>query len=112
MVGEVCIHSVPMTEFYALLIIMTLSEIHINVIGAVQPHPLECVAVTNPRLVWVSFKNIIKVFSRGREAACYQGHTGNVHILLPFGEHLISVDDQNCLKIWDIKARGICIILM
>lgn len=74
--------------------------------GAVQPSPIECVAASSPRLVWVAYGEVVKAFSRGKEVACLLGHKGNVHILLPFGEHLISVDDKNCLKIWNIKAKG------
>lgn len=74
--------------------------------GTPQPHHVECIAVTNPRFIWVACRDTVKAFSRGQEVGCFRGHRGNVHILLPFGEHLISIDDRNCLKIWAVKAKG------
>ena len=74
--------------------------------GTPQPHPLECLAATDPRLVWASYGAVVKGFRRGREVCRFHGHRGNVTILLPFGEHLISIDDQNCLKIWSVKDKG------
>lgn len=74
--------------------------------GTPQPHPLECLAVSNPRLIWAAYRDTVKAFSRGQEVTCFHGHKGNVHTLLPFGEHLVSIDDQNCLKIWAIKTKG------
>ena len=49
---------------------------------------------------------MIKAFKRGREVNAYCGHEGCVIAMLPFGEHLVSVDDQNYLKIWLIKKGG------
>ena len=79
---------------------------YFSLIGAPQPHPLECVAVSDPRLVWVSYRTTVKGFRRGKEVCRFHGHKGNVTVLLPFGEHLISIDDQNCLKIWSVREKG------
>lgn len=35
----------------------------------------------------------------------YRGHTHTVNFLLPFGDHLISVDEGNVLKIWVHKTQ-------
>ena len=48
----------------------------------------------------------MKAFKRGKEVDVYLGHEGEVQILLPFGEHLVSIDDKNCLKIWHVRDRG------
>ena len=56
--------------------------------------------------MFVSYGNVIKAFKRGREVNAYIGHEGCVTNLIPFGEHLVSIDDQNCLKIWQIKKSG------
>lgn len=37
----------------------------------------------------------------------YKGHKQPVHLLLPFGPHLISVDEGSCLKVWDIEAADL-----
>ena len=36
----------------------------------------------------------------------YTGHDHPVHLLLPFADHLISVDEGNHVKVWDIKSEG------
>ncbi|CAI8028361.1 WD repeat-containing protein 36 [Geodia barretti] len=77
----------------------TCDKLQLLFVGTPQPHPLECLAATDPRLVWASYGAVVKGFRRGREVCRFHGHRGNVTILLPFGEHLISIDDQNCLKI-------------
>uniref|UniRef100_A0A8C2FYN5 WD repeat domain 36 n=1 Tax=Cyprinus carpio TaxID=7962 RepID=A0A8C2FYN5_CYPCA len=35
----------------------------------------------------------------------YTGHQGDVHLLLPFGDHLISVDKDNVVIIWDVESE-------
>lgn len=34
-----------------------------------------------------------------------RGHEAPVHLMLPFGKHLISVDEESVLKIWDVQAE-------
>ena len=68
-------------------------------------------------MIWAAYRNIVKAFRRGKEVCCFHGHKGNIHTLLPFGDHLISIDDRNSLKIWSIKNKGHfpsqkCIFLM
>lgn len=36
----------------------------------------------------------------------YEGHQADVHLLLPFGDHLISVDKDNAVIIWDVESEG------
>ena len=49
---------------------------------------------------------MIKAFERGREVNTYCGHEGCITNLIPFGEHPVSINDQNSLKIWQIKKSG------
>ncbi|XP_074642621.1 WD repeat-containing protein 36-like [Tubulanus polymorphus] len=66
---------------------------------------IECMAVDATR-VFTACKNKIFAFNRGKHVEhSYVGHESNVHILLPFGNHLLSVDEKSCLKIWDIEAE-------
>lgn len=37
----------------------------------------------------------------------YEGHEHNVHLLLPFGPHLIAIDEKSTLKMWDIKSEEV-----
>ncbi|XP_067002805.2 WD repeat-containing protein 36 [Anabrus simplex] len=49
-----------------------------------------------------------KIFAwrRGTELKhTYVGHERPVHLLLPFGPHLLSVDEDSVLKVWDIKSE-------
>lgn len=57
--------------------------------------------------MFASYESVIKSFVRGKERSTYLGHEGSVHTLLPFGEHLVSIDSENNLKIWDIGKRGV-----
>ena len=36
----------------------------------------------------------------------YEGHSKDVHLLLPFGKHLISVDTDSHVIVWDIESEG------
>ncbi len=74
-------------------------------LGTHQPEPLECLAIQG-KIVFASYSDVIKAFKRGREINIYLGHEGCVTNLIPFGEHLVSIDDRNCLKIWQIKQSG------
>ena len=41
------------------------------------------------------------------------GHEVPVYILLPFGMHLISVDESGAVKVWDTEAeRRLCLIIL
>lgn len=40
----------------------------------------------------------------------YFGHGADVHLLLPFGDHVISVDRDNVVIIWDVESEGLCCI--
>lgn len=59
-------------------------------------------------LVYTASANDIYAWRRGAELShTYKGHQDPVHILLPFGPHLISVDESSNLKVWDIKAESL-----
>jgi len=36
----------------------------------------------------------------------YEGHTADIHLLLPFGSHLVSIDNNSFVIISDIKSEG------
>ncbi len=36
----------------------------------------------------------------------FSEHQFNVKYMLPFGEHIVSVDEQNFVKIWDVNDLG------
>lgn len=58
--------------------------------------------------IYTSCDNIIYAWRRGTELKhAYRGHKKPVHLMLPFGPHLISIDENSCIKIWDIKQRNV-----
>ena len=76
-----------------------------TVAGTQQPHAIQCLAIQG-KIVFATYKNVIKAFKRGQEVNSYVSHEGEVQLILPFGEHLVSIDDKNVLKIWHSKSRG------
>lgn len=58
--------------------------------------------------VYTAVNNVIYAWRRGTELKhTYKGHKKNVHLMIPFGAHLISVDESSNVKIWDIKAETV-----
>ncbi|KAG7161754.1 WD repeat-containing protein 36-like [Homarus americanus] len=58
--------------------------------------------------VYTSSNNIIYAWRRGTELKHkYVGHEASVHLMLPFGPHLIAVDRLNNLRVWDIKVESL-----
>ena len=59
-------------------------------------------------MVYSSAGNVIYAWRRGSELKhVYNAHKCAVHLLLPFGPNLISVDRKSNLKVWDIKSEEI-----
>lgn len=69
-------------------------------------HPEEITAMTaDAYLVFVAAGKDIYAWRRGHELKhIYRGHENPVHLLIPFGPHLLSVDAQSVVKVWDIKS--------
>lgn len=56
--------------------------------------------------IYTSANNIVYAWRRGIDiVGTYKGHTSPVHLMLPFGPHLVSIDEESNLKVWDIKAE-------
>jgi len=69
-------------------------------------HPCDISAVTaDTYLVFAAAGADIFVWRRGNELQrVLSSHQALVHIMLPFGPRLLSVDTESVLKIWDIKT--------
>ncbi|XP_030624689.1 WD repeat-containing protein 36 [Chanos chanos] len=69
------------------------------------PADISCLAADR-MLVFTSHGRVITAFAKNKEVVhTYNGHSADVHILLPFGDHLISVDRDNVVIIWDVEAE-------
>ncbi|TGZ53856.1 WD repeat-containing protein 36 [Temnothorax longispinosus] len=72
---------------------------------------ITCLA-TDTFHVYTASANNVYAWRRGTELKhTYVGHECAVHILLPFGAHLISVDESSTLKVWDIKEESLLLEL-
>ncbi|XP_013379758.1 WD repeat-containing protein 36 isoform X1 [Lingula anatina] len=81
------------------------SKLGIVSVSNSHPDDINCLAV-DAYLVFTGCKNVIRAFTRGREVShTYEGHESNVILLLPFGNHLISVDEDSYVNIWDIQSE-------
>ncbi|XP_072173327.1 WD repeat-containing protein 36-like [Diadema setosum] len=81
------------------------SKLSIVAISDCHPDEIICLAA-DAWLAYTSCKNVIRAFTLGQKVVhTYTGHEANVHLLLPFGDHLISADEDSCLKIWDIESE-------
>ncbi|RWS24154.1 WD-repeat protein-like protein [Leptotrombidium deliense] len=67
------------------------------------------VLATNTTHIFSASQNEIYAWRHGHKnlVYTYNGHEHTVKLLLPFGQHLISVDDQSFLKIWEIRTQEI-----
>lgn len=70
-----------------------------------HPGPITCMCGDSYH-VYTASENNIYAWRRGCELKhVYKGHEAPIHKLLPFGIHLISIDENNVLKIFDIKEE-------
>ncbi|XP_059053649.1 WD repeat-containing protein 36 [Achroia grisella] len=75
-------------------------------VSGVHPGHITCMSGDNFH-VYSASENNIYAWKRGCELNhVYKGHNAPVHILLPFANHLISVDKDNILKVFDIKNES------
>lgn len=82
------------------------SKLGIVSVSDCHPDDINVLAVDRD-LTFTASQNIVRAFTRGKQVVhTYIGHSTNVHLLLPFGNHLISVDEGSTVIVWDIKAEG------
>lgn len=56
-------------------------------------------------LVYAAYGKLVSAFAKSKEVVhTYTGHQADVHLLLPFGDHLLSVDKDNVVIIWDVES--------
>ncbi|OXB79497.1 UNVERIFIED_CONTAM: hypothetical protein H355_013893 [Colinus virginianus] len=57
-------------------------------------------------LIFASCGNVFHAIARNKEVVhTYEGHKAKIHLLQPFGDHVISVDVDNVLIVWDIQSE-------
>ncbi|XP_017765765.1 PREDICTED: WD repeat-containing protein 36 isoform X2 [Eufriesea mexicana] len=80
---------------------------HFTLLSVSGTHPGEITCLTGDTYhIYTACGKEIYAWRRGTEIKhTYRGHEFTVHVLLPFGPHLISVDENSNVKIWDIKTE-------
>ncbi|NXB17339.1 WDR36 protein, partial [Rhagologus leucostigma] len=69
------------------------------------PQDITCLAADR-MLIFASYDNILHAFARNKEVVhTYEGHKARIHLLQPFGDHIISVDVDNVLIVWNIQSE-------
>lgn len=74
-------------------------------VSGVHPDDITCITSDHYAVYTASAKNIYAWRSGSVIKHIYKGHLKNIHTLLPFGGHLISIDDDSTVKIWNIKTE-------
>ena len=69
-------------------------------------HPADIRALAaDSFLVFAAAGNEVYAWRRGDELQrVFRGHTAEVNLMLPFGPHLITLDIEGVLKVWEIKT--------
>ncbi|NXN42272.1 WDR36 protein, partial [Rhinoptilus africanus] len=69
------------------------------------PQDITCLAADR-MLIFASYNNVLHAFARNKEVVhTYEGHKARIHLLQPFGDHVISVDVDNVLIVWNIQSE-------
>lgn len=86
---------------------LTYSCTHFTLLSVSKTHPGEITCLAgDPYHTFTACGKEIYAWRRGVELRhTYKGHDYTVHILLPFGPHLISIDENNNVKLWDIRTE-------
>lgn len=76
-------------------------------VGSLHHSDITCIT-SDTYHVYTSCNHIIYAWRRGTELKhTYRGHEQNVRHMLPFGVHLISVDEASTVRVWDIKDESL-----
>ncbi|XP_029158137.1 WD repeat-containing protein 36 [Nylanderia fulva] len=80
-------------------------------VSGMHAEDITCLA-TDTFHVYTASGNDIYAWRRGTELKhTYKGHECAVHLLLPFGAHLLSIDESSTLKVWNIKDENLLLEL-
>ncbi|XP_069481588.1 WD repeat-containing protein 36 [Ambystoma mexicanum] len=98
-------------EFYVVTCVgRAFHTFNVNKLGIVAvsnavTQDITCLAADR-MLVFASHGTLLQAFARNKEVVhTYKGHIAEIHLLQPFGDHVISVDTENVLIIWDVQSE-------
>uniref|UniRef100_H0YRW1 WD repeat domain 36 n=1 Tax=Taeniopygia guttata TaxID=59729 RepID=H0YRW1_TAEGU len=82
-----------------------LKKLGIVAVSNTLPQDITCLAADR-MLIFASYDNILHALARNKEVVhTYEGHKAKIHLLQPFGDHVISVDVDNVLIVWNIQSE-------
>lgn len=74
-------------------------------------HEIGCLGIDS-KYIYASSKNKIYAFRFGRKIERkYEAHEADVHTILPFAHHLISIDTNNVLNVFEIETSEVFLSL-
>ncbi|GAB0087952.1 WD repeat-containing protein 36 [Sergentomyia squamirostris] len=76
-------------------------------VGRVHAEDITCISSDNRFVYSASDKKVFAWRAGNQLFHTYPGHGGNVHLLLPFGQHLVSVDEESTVRVWDIEGESV-----
>ncbi|KAK3592873.1 hypothetical protein CHS0354_004097 [Potamilus streckersoni] len=72
-----------------------------------HPEEISCLVVDGS-FVYTGCGKVVRAFKQNKQVLhTYEGHDCDVHLLLPFGRHLISVDRDSHVIVWDVDTEGV-----
>ncbi|XP_066252400.1 WD repeat-containing protein 36 [Euwallacea similis] len=82
---------------------------HFGLLSVSGLHPEDITCMTTDAFhVYTACANVIYAWRRGTELKhTYRGHSHSIQLMTPFGPHLVSIDENNELKVWDIKSETV-----
>lgn len=81
------------------------SRLGITQVSNVHPRDISCIAADR-FFVFTACGKQVQAFQHNRQVKYkYEGHETDVHIVMPFSEHLISIDKSSMVKIWHIRSQ-------
>eukprot|EP00794_Sanderia_malayensis_P006767 gene6767-7529_t len=86
------------------------SKLNLLFVGEIQKEHIELLTAHGEYTVTAS-KNIITLWKRGKPVKHFSEHQFNIKCMLPFGEHIVSVDERSSVKIWDIDDLDVYLTL-
>uniref|UniRef100_A0AAY4DNW5 Small-subunit processome Utp21 domain-containing protein n=1 Tax=Denticeps clupeoides TaxID=299321 RepID=A0AAY4DNW5_9TELE len=90
-------------EFY--LVAAVGKSFHTYNVSNALVEDITCLAADR-MLVYAAHGKTVEAFAKNKEVVhTYPGHSADVHLLLPFGDHLISVDRDNAVIVWDVESE-------
>ncbi|XP_063975994.1 WD repeat-containing protein 36 [Diachasmimorpha longicaudata] len=80
---------------------------HFTLLSVSGQHPDDITCLSGDAYhVYTASETTIYAWRRGNELKhTYKGHSQPVHLILPFGPHIISIDEESTLKLFSIKTE-------